>query len=302
MPGRELFRSGAFDDITRQRQWVRALCIAVVLLEIPFGIGFFRQSAWATDLWPLPDVRMTYIFFASIIATTATLFAWAAWRNEPGTLPAVGVVAATATPAIGAYLIWVGLDRNDNEITTAGIVMIVVGIVAVAFSLWAGRVPINDPRPLPALFRWSFVGFCCVLVPIGTALALQVENVFPWTLAPENSTVVGMIFLSAAALFLWIVAHPRWAYGEMALTSFLAYDLVLFGPYLDLWRNRDDTAVVASYYGGDPSYVAASGDNGISEQNLAFYLAVLTVSALLAVAIYVWGIRTRPIAQPAMGD
>lgn len=281
---------------------MRLLCIAVVLAEIPFGVGFYRQSTWATDLWSVPDVRMTYIFFASIIATTATLFAWAAWRNEPGTLPVIGLVAATATPAIGLYLIWVSLDGSETDVTVAGVVAIAAGFATVAFSRRAGRVPVRDPRPLPTPFRWSFVGFCCVLIPVGTALTLQVENAFPWELAPENSTVIGLIFLSAAVLFAWIIRHPRWAYGEMALTSFLAYDLVLLGPYLDLFRNRNDAATVASYYGGDPSYAAAATDNGINELGLVLYLAVLMISAIVAISIYLWDLRPWHVDAAAPAD
>src|SRR5687768_6381257 len=103
-----LIRAGILKGAEAKHQWVRFICITVVLFEIPFGIGFYRQSTWAIELWPVPDVRMTYIFFASIVATTAALFAWVAWRNEPGALPVVGLVAATATPPIGIYLIWVG--------------------------------------------------------------------------------------------------------------------------------------------------------------------------------------------------
>lgn len=290
--------SGTVSISSEKRRWIRLFCIAVVLVEIPIGVGFFRQSTWATDLWPLPDVRMTYIFFASIIATTATLFAWAAWRDEPGTLPAIGVVAATATPTIGAYLTWLGLDRGEGHLTAAGITTIALGAATVAFTRWVGRAPIADPRPLPRLIRWSFVGFCAILIPVGIALTFQVEDAFPWNVSPENSTVIGLIFLSAAALFAWIIRHPRWAYGEMALTSFLVYDLVLFGPYLDLMRNRNDTATVASYYGGDPSYAAAT-DNGINEMGLTVYLAVLAISAIVAIGFYLWGLRPRPVEQVA---
>jgi hypothetical protein len=297
-------RRGArtFSVSERQRGWVRIICIATVLIQIPLGVGLYRQAAWATGLWPLPDVRMTYILLSAIVATTATLLAWAAWRDEPGAVRAIGFELMVATPAIGLYLLWLALDRREGDLTASGVAFIAFGLACAVLGRSVRQVPLADPRPLPDLFRWSFVGFCCVLIPVGVALVLQVEDILPWAVSSENSTVIGLIFLSAAALFIWIIRHPRWAYGEMALTSFFAYDLVLVVPYVDLLRNRNDTATVSSYYGGDPSYAVVAGDNGINERSLAVYLTVLAVSAVLAVGIHVWGLRPRAVDVAAPAD
>jgi hypothetical protein len=284
----------------RQRRVARALCVAIVLMQVPVGVGLYRQSGWATGLWPLPDARMTYIFLASIVATTGTLLAWVAWRDELGALRAVAFNQLVATPAVGLYLLGVAVDRRDGRLALAGSAFVAFGAAWAVVGRWARHVPLRDSRPLPVLFRASFVLFGCVLIPVGIALVAR-RDVFPWTPTPENATVIGLVFLGAAALFTWIVVHPMWAYGEMAMASFLAYDLVLAVPYLDLLRNRHDTATVSSYYGGDPAYAAASG-TGVNELSLAFYLAVLAVSAILAVSMYVWGYRTRPVAQPALGS
>jgi hypothetical protein len=299
MIAREHSGFGTSDAHERLHRWVRALCVVLVLVQIPFGIGLYRQAAWATDLWPLPDVRMTYIFLASIVAAIAAPLAWAAWRNELGVLRAIGFELMLGMPAVGLYLLWLASDRREWDLAVVGIMLLVFGAVWAVVAAWAGRVQLVDPRPLPGIIRASFVGFCCILIPVGLALTLQRDDVFPWRLSPANSTVSGLIFLSAALLFAWIVVHPGWAYGEMALTSFLAYDLVLFAPYLDLLRGRNDAATVSSYY-GDPG--AAATDNGINELSLTIYLAVLAFSALVAMAMYLWGYVARPVARVATGD
>jgi hypothetical protein len=161
---------------------------------------------------------------------------------------------------------------------------------AFAFRL-TRTVPLRDQRPLPTMFRGAFVVICGILIVLGSVLAFQRPNIFPWDISPETSTMIGIIFLSAALLFALVVARPMWAYGEMVLTAFIAYDIVLFIPYIDLLRNIDDSATLSSYYGAP--YTVASSGSGVRETNLIVYLTVLAFSALLAIAIYVWGAMVR---------
>jgi len=296
-----LFRSQPFQVTDRQLRWVRGFCILVALGQVAAGIGLLRQFDWAIGGWPLPDVRMTYIFLASIAASIAAPCAWVAWRNEPGALRAIGFELMIGVPAVGSYLLWLAADRRDRDLAVTGIAALVFGAVWAMIFWWSRQVPLRDSRPLPRLYRASFIVFGGILTVVGGALALQVENVFPWTISPETSTVIRIIFISAALLFGWIVAHPEWVYGEMALTGFLAYDLVLLVPYLDLWRNRGDVSTISSYYGA-PSVSSGVSDNGINELSLAVYLTVLVVSAILAIGLYVWGHVKQPRTHAALAD
>ncbi len=301
MSAQAVLGSGSRVPFERQRVAMRAFCIAIVLIQIPVGIGLFRQAAWATALWPLPDVRMTTIFLASLVATTATLIIWPILRDDLGALVAPAINLALATPAIGLYLLWLAFRRDDGGLVAPGITFVTFGIVWAAIGFWARRVPIRDGRRLPGWVRAVFVGFCAILIPAGIALLVQADRVFPWDISPENSTVAGVAFLSAASLFAVIVARPLWIFGEMALASFLAYDLVLAVPYIGLLRNRDDAAIVASYY-GDPNYAAPAGDNGVNELSLAVFLSVLAISAVAALGFFALGIRERRSGRMAVAD
>lgn len=298
MKARAFLSSGSDVPSDRQRQAMRVFCITIVLLQIPVGVGLYLDAAWATSLWPLPDVRMTYIFLASIVATTATLIIWPVLRRDSGALVAPAINLALATPAIGLYLLWLAIRREDAGLVLPGLAFTFFGATWAAIGLWAKRVPIRDQRRLPGIIRLVFVGFCAILVPVGIALLLQVGNIFPWDIAPENSTVAGVAFLSAAVLFAVIVARPLWIFGEMALASFLAYDVVLAFPYLDFFRNRDDADTVASYYGG-ASYSPPAGETGVGELSLVIYLAVLAISAAVAVVFFVWSSRSSREMVPA---
>src|SRR5687768_15801932 len=106
MVAQAFLSSGSDVPALRQRQAMRAFCIAMVLLQIPVGIGLYLDAEWATALWPLPDVRMTYIFLASIVATTGIVTIWPVLRRDLGVLIAPAINLALATSAIGLYLLW----------------------------------------------------------------------------------------------------------------------------------------------------------------------------------------------------
>jgi hypothetical protein len=290
------FRSGSFGVTELQRTLVRGFCVAVAVSQAIGGFGLFRQFDWAINGWPLPDVRMTYIFLASIAAAIGAPCAWIAWRKEFRALRPMGFELMLGLPAVAGYLLWLAADRGDGRLVLLGLAALIFGAVMAGLYWWSGHVPLVDARRLPGVIRIALAALCAVLVVLGIALTFQVGNVFPWTVTPEMSTVIGLIFLSAALLFGWIVVHPAWAFGEMALTSFLSYALVLAGPYLDLWRNRNDVATVASYY-GEPGIAGAAIDNGINERSLLVYLLVLAFGAGLAIWVFAWG-RIRQPAAP----
>jgi hypothetical protein len=104
------------------------------------------------------------------------------------------------------------------------------------------------------------------------------------------STMFGLVYLSAALLFGWAVANPRWAYGEAAMTAFLGYSLVLAVPYTDLLRDKDDPAAIADYYGGFTT--TSNAGDAINMQSLEVYLATLAAGSLLAIWLYIRGLTT----------
>jgi hypothetical protein len=279
-------RSESFEVTDRQKTGVRAMCIAIAVIQLAFALGLYRQAGWATGSWPLADVRMTCIFLAAIAAATAAALIWVAWRNELGALEPVGLDLMVIAPALGSYLLWVGIDRGNRDLVATSALWFAIGVLMAVTYWWSRRVPLVDPRSLPALVRVSFAGFVAILSVVGIALMIR-GNIFPWKLTPETSIMIGFIPIGSAILFGWIAAHPKWAYGEMALTGFLAYDLVLFVPYFELWFSRNDAKTITSYY-GLPGGSSSAGDNGVNEVSLVIYLAVLIFTALLAVGMYGW--------------
>lgn len=277
-------QSGSVDLDTRSSMLVRVLAALAALVLAALAAGLYRQAGWATAFWSLPGERMDYIFLSGIVVAIAIPLAWVAWRNEPGALRALGMTLGFGATSLGVYLLALGRERDDRELLLGGAGYVVAGIVMALIWLWARRLPLGDARPLPLLVRAGIAAIVLPLVAVGVPLTFQVEDVFPWRLAPESSTMFGLIFLSAALLFGWIALHPKRAYGEMALAAFLGYTLVLAVPYIDLLRARDDAATMADYYGGFTRTAAA---DAINMESLVVYLAVLGFGSVLALWLFI---------------
>ena len=71
-----------------------------------------------------------------------------------------------------------------------------------------------------------------MLIGAGTALVLGAD-IFPWPLDDESSLMFGLIYLGAAAYFITGFLDPGWPNAAGQLIGFLAYDLVLIGPFVD---------------------------------------------------------------------
>jgi len=242
---------------------VRVLAIANAVLSAALGVGWYSAQRWALALWPWPEVPMTFVFLASIAASIAVVWATIAWTGEVATLSGVGLNIVVASAGAGTHLLMVDL-----------VAPAVAAFAATAFGVllfaWARRQAVHDARAMPLLVRGAFVAFTVTLIVAGAALYSQ-RQVFPWQLHPSSMVLVGAIFLGAAAYFAHAAAQSRWAYAAPPLWGFLAYDLVLFAPYLRMLSGGGE--VVADDYGDGAS---------VNLTSLSIYLGVLGASTALA--------------------
>ena len=129
---------------------------------------------------------------------------------------------------------------------------------------WSRGTPWRDSRPMPGPLRASFGVFAVLLAAFGTALMFDAD-VFPWELRPESSFIFGAIYVGAAAYFAIGFIRPWFGNATGQLIGFLAYDLVLLGPFIDRFSVAEDGELLS----------------------LAVYTAFLLYSAALAV-YYLW--------------
>lgn len=200
------------------------------VLTLVMGLGFAFQLSFATAAWPWPDGRLSYLFIGSILAAISVAMLWIGWTQEWGALPAgslnVLVIGVTTT----GYFFYLSANNRPEIISYSLIGIFAILASAVSF-LWSQKIPLSDQRPTPLLVRISFGVFVIALVLAGGAMVLRLPA-FPWEVNPDSSVIFGCIFLGDAFYFLYGLWKPRWHNALGQLLSFLAYDLVLIGPFL----------------------------------------------------------------------
>lgn len=238
-----------------------------VLLALAFG--FIFRVPLVLHFWPWEDGRYSYLFVGSILAAVSAAMIWIGWTGELGALPAGSLNIFVIALATSIYFFSL-VQQGRPGMLLFSLVSALIALASTATFLWSRRIPLNDPRPTPALVRVSFGIFTAVLILAGGALILRTP-IFPWDLNPDSSVVFGCIFLGDAFYFLYGLIRPRWANAAGQLLSFLAYDVVLIIPFIQLFNTIEPDRMI----------------------NLIVYIAVLLYSDGLAVYYLFVNSKTR---------
>lgn len=216
----------------------RYLMFSAGLVTLLLALGFVFRNPMATNLWPWPDGRYSYLFIGSILAAAGVAMVWIGWTGLFAVLPAgtlnIFVIAVTTC----VYFSWQALQQGRSELIPYGLASLLTAMASGCTFLWSRRLSLNDARPTPLLVRISFGVFIVSLFFAGGALWLMAP-IFPWDLSPGTSILFGCIFIGDAFYFLYGLFRPRWQNAFGQLLSFLAYDLVLIGPFLALSKTVD---------------------------------------------------------------
>ncbi len=255
-------------------------------IALPFAVSawaYYTRQPWALSTWPWPDAPMTYVFLAAVAAAVAVILATVAALGELAPLRGVAIDLAVTAGTACAYLAIVvaGGDRASVPALAVAAAALVAGV---AIHRLMRGFAVHDVRPTPAYVRTAFVGFAAILATVGACLVLQ-QQVFPWRLQPHSASVVGCTFLGAAAYFAHAAVQRHAPFAIVPLAGFLAYDVVLFAPYLRMFANNAGAADDYGYGYDTPGTV--------NLHSLVVYLAVLGTSALLAVVTIAISPRTR---------
>ncbi len=235
---------------------VRSLLITVAVIQALIGVGFALQIGFITQIWPMPNtgpLSLTLIGSFFVAAAASTL--WSLFAGETGSLAGVFLDYVVIFVPLAIYMLLIS-DGNWGIVSFA--IAVAIAAVCGAMGLWQTLLyPIKDPRPQPMLVRISFVIFVVTLIFFGGEMVLQVPNILPWQVSPEGSTIYGLMFLGAAAYFIYALARPSWMNSGGQLAGFLAYDLVLILPFIGHFQKVEDQLlpnlilyVVAVVYSG----------------------------------------------------
>ena len=214
---------------------IRYLTLIGSFFMLALAAGFVFQIPLAINLWPWPDGRYSYLFIGSILAAAGAAMLWTGWTGETGALPAGSLNIFVIGLTTMIYFSQLVIQQGRSHLIPFGIAALLAAIASGASFLWSRHLPFHDPRPTPRLVRISFVVFIASLFLAGGALLVKAP-IFPWALNPDSSVIFGCIFIGDAFYFLYGLLRPRWQNAFGQLLSFLAYDLVLIGPFLALFK------------------------------------------------------------------
>ena len=203
-------------------------------LILALALGFVTQNQLATNIWPWPDGRYSYLFIGSILAAVSAAMLWVGWTGELGALPAgslnIFVIAATT----GYYFFKLAFADGRSELLAFGIVSALIALASAGAFFWSRKIPLRESLSTPGFVKVSFGIFIVALILAGGGL-IQGAQIFPWKLNRDSAVIFGCIFLGDAFYFLYGLLRPRWNNALGQLLSFLAYDLVLIVPFVALF-------------------------------------------------------------------
>jgi len=262
-------------------RYVRAALWVVAAVQAVMALGFVFQVPTVTGLWPFPGATpLTNIFIGSIFGAAAASTAWClAMRSDRGLAGIALDYLAILVPFSAFSFVHAagGAGEASAHVAVFGVTCVAGALVGLALLRWSLGHTWRDPRPTPRLVRGSFAFFVVALVIVAGLLIARVPDILPWPVTPELSTLIGIMFLGAAAYFAYGVVVPRWENAGGQLAGFLAYDVVLIIPFLVRLPTIDEHLRI----------------------NLVVYTAVVAFSGLLAIWYLALDARTRGRA-PAM--
>lgn len=220
--------SPAFKTASR----IAAVIGGIILVLIT--LVFYTKSPLARSIWPwdyttLPE--LSYLFLASIFFAVAIPSLWIGITGELRPAAAGTIELAVILIPSGIFMLQSYAIRPNPRVLSGAIICLVMcaGLAFVYFT--TRRIPYQDNRQMPRFLRNSLAFLVVALTIAGVLLVLK-QPVFPWRLSGEASVIYGWIFLGAAVYFGRTVMNPHWSDASGQLGGFLAYDLVLIGPFL----------------------------------------------------------------------
>ncbi len=249
--------------------------------------GFATQAQWATSLWAWEESPLSYLFIASMQAAIAAAMLWIGLTRAWHMIAAGAINLFVMMGGIALFLLSNAAAADPilpitPKIWAYGVSCAIFALVNLGLIFWARRFVLTDQRMMPLGLRLAFGLFVFALVAVGGALVAKVPNVFPWPLKPETSVLFGWMFLGDAFYFAFALVQPRWGNAATQLWSFLAYDLVLIGPFLQrLQTTNPDEQYWTWYY------------------SLIIYIAILIFSTLVAIYYLFFATGTRIWLRPA---
>jgi hypothetical protein len=244
--------------------------VLVGVTALGLALAFLRGVPEVAALWPYSTTYgLTTIFIASMFAAIGAPIVWIGISGDLAAIRPGGINIVAVGVGLAGQATWtIAFEASSQELMVFAISVWVVVVAAGVMMVLARNERWLDPRPTPWLVRIAFGIFAFVLLTAGGLLVQRIQ-IFPWALDRDTALAFGIMFLGAAAYFIYGIVEPVWSNAKGQLIGFLAYDVVLIGPYANLWPTTE----------------------GDQRTALTVYLATLVFSGTIAI----WYLFFNPI-------
>ncbi len=220
---------------------IRIILIIGGLLMLILAAGYAFRWSWAISTWLWSDSPLSYTFIASMQAAIAAAMLWIGISGEFSALAAGALNLIVMMGGLAISFAFMSRQSAYGFLGNYALVCGVFAVINIPLFVWSRRIPLRATHPTPWPVRLSYVIFIIFLLAVGLALILRAPNIMPWPMtaitqatAKDDSVVFGWMFLGDAFYFVYALLYPQWRLASAQLWSFLAYDLVLLGPFLKL--------------------------------------------------------------------
>lgn len=259
------------------RPLIRNLLLLLCAGQALFAFAFILQTPLARNLWPLPYANtMTFIFIASMFLAAAASTFWCLYTREYGAMAGIALDYLVIFIPLCIYALQLNAERANTKLVFFAVACAVGIVFGLWLFWWSIRIPISKNPPMPSLAKIAFIIFLVALVFFGGQMVLKRPGVLPWEITPIGSALYGWMFLGASAYFAFGLLRPSWGNTGGQLAGFLAYDLVLIVPFLQMLPTVSDERRIS----------------------LIIYIIVVSTSGLLSIYyLFIRRMKSPPVSM-----
>lgn len=221
-------------------------------------VGLFFLAAGVTLLWGkwLPWYS-SYLLGSTLIAYSIAILWTAAVESYKallgGGLSCVITFGGSAIYALRLGHLWIGQ------------MFLYVAVISLWFFYVGLKAEHKSRDPLSYSLRWLFSIVMTIALIEGIYLLIPLPFRFAWVLIPDHAVIYGWMLVGGSLFFGWSLLRPKWENGYPALYALIAYDLLLIGPFLRLFRAPVPVVIIPFYLWAAVIVILGSGIWSITE-------------------------------------
>lgn len=210
-----------------------------------FLVGLFFLAFGMTLLWGFPGVGGFWLqsyFMGAVFIGYAIATLWIAVTKTYRALVGAGISGIVTFGGCALYIL--RLARFQEGYFRAGEVALYLAVLSIWLLFLGQKFSKKKKDRLPLSVQCLFGLVFTIALLEGVYLVIPLPFHFAWVLPSEYAVIYGWLLIGGSLFYAWGLIQPIWENGYPQLYALLAYDLLVIGPLLTLFREGLPVAVV----------------------------------------------------------